>query len=302
MFTCKRILAVADPTLKLQTPLIRALLFAHKTDATIIVLSCIYDKSYDMVAVLNQGERSDIKQVMVEQEKEKIEAEIQQLKPTSNINIDVVVVWHKKLHEAVIESCDEYDCDLIIKATNEHGILSSSLFTAADWHIARNSSVDVLLVKPREWSKKPTVLSSIGVSAKDDAHVYLSDKVAETAYGLSKLLDADLHFANSFASAPVQVTIEVPSFSPEIYNKAVQEIHLRQMKLLSDKYKLDDANVHVEEGLPEEIIPHICKLYHADLIVIGSVGRKGLSAALLGNTAELIIDSVDCDTFIVKTN
>jgi universal stress protein E len=79
MFTCKRILAVSDPTLKQQTPLIRALLFAQKTDATIIVLSCIYDKSHDMAAVLNQAERSDIKQAMVEQEKVKIEVEIQQL-------------------------------------------------------------------------------------------------------------------------------------------------------------------------------------------------------------------------------
>jgi universal stress protein E len=56
----------------------------------------------------------------------------------------------------------------------------------------------------------------------------------------------------------------------------------------------------VLEGLPEDIIPALCKEYSADLLVIGSVGRKGLSAALLGNTAELIIDGVECDTLVVK--
>lgn len=302
MFTCKKILAVTDPTLEQQTPVLRALKFAQKTDATIIVFSCIYDKSYDMTAVLNSEARVNMKEAMVEQERLKIEAQIKQLNPTGKVKIDVVVVWHKKLHEAVINTCRDYGCDLIVKATRKHGLLSSSLFTAADWHIARNSSVNLLLVKSHEWPQKPTILTAIGVSAKDDEHVFLSDKVAETAYELSQLLDANLHFANSYAGAPVQVTVEVPSFSPEIYNKTVQERHTTQLNTLAEKYKVNDTNIHVQEGLPEDMIPAICQQFDADLVVIGSVGRKGLTAALLGNTAELIIDSVDCDTLIVKTN
>ena len=82
----------------------------------------------------------------------------------------------------------------------------------------------------------------------------------------------------------------------------MQERHTTQLNTLAKKYKVNDTNIHVQEGLPEDMIPAICQQYNADLVVIGSVGRKGLTAALLGNTAELIIDSVDCDTLIVKTN
>ena len=38
----------------------------------------------------------------------------------------------------------------------------------------------------------------------------------------------------------------------------------------------------------------------AQLVVLGSVGRTGLTAALIGNTAEHIIDRLDCDVLTLK--
>lgn len=298
MFTCTKILAVTDPTLDQQSSLLRALSIAEKTGAQIILFSCIYDKSYDMTAVLTSDERFNMKQALVEREKLTLEALVKEL--NCDANVDVVVTWYKKLHESVIDTCNEYKCDLIVKATKKHGLLSSSLFTPSDWHIARNSSVNVMLVKSHEWPQKGNVVSSIGVLAKDDEHNSLSDKVAETAHALSQLLDATLHFANSFAGAPLHIAVEVPNFAPETYNKSVQERHMKKVLELAEIHQVDTNNVHVLEGLPEDIIPELCKKYKADLLVIGSVGRTGFSAALLGNTAELIIDAVECDTVIVK--
>jgi universal stress protein E len=298
MFTCTKILAVTDPALDQQFSLLRALRIAEKTDAQIIVFSCMYDKSYDMTAVLTSDERFNMKQALVEREKLKLEALVKEL--NCSANVDVVVTWCKKLHESVVDTCHEYKCDLIIKATKKHGLLSSSLFTPNDWHIVRNSSVNVMLVESHEWPQNGTVVSSIGVLAKDDKHNSLSDKVAETAHALSQLLGASLHFANSFAGAPLHIAVEVPNFAPEVYNKSVQDRHMKKVLELAETYKVDTDNVHVSEGLPEDIIPELCKKHKADLLVIGSVGRTGFSAALLGNTAELIIDAVECDTVIVK--
>jgi universal stress protein E len=298
MFNCKKILAVIDPSLDQQSSLLKALTIAKKTGAKIIALSSVYDKSYDMTAVLTSDERFDMKQAMVEHENVKLSTLITELNCESHV--DVVITWYKKLHESVIDTCKEYKCDLIIKSTKKHGLLASTLFTPSDWHILRNSSVDVLLVKHHEWPQGGTVFSSIGVSAKDDEHSYLSDKVAETAYGLSKMLNAKLHLANSFTGAPIHIAVEVPNFSPEVYNKSVQQRHTKTLQALGNKYELDSVNIHVLEGLPEDIIPALCKKYSADLLVIGSVGRKGLTAALLGNTAELIIDEVECDILVVK--
>jgi universal stress protein E len=60
------------------------------------------------------------------------------------------------------------------------------------------------------------------------------------------------------------------------------------------------AGDNVREGLPEVIIPQVAKEIDAELVVIGTVGRLGISAALIGNTAEHVIDALDCDVLTVK--
>ncbi len=300
MFTCKKILAVLDPSSEKQPALLRAINMAEKTAASIIVFTCIYDKSYDMTAVLSSDERFNMKKAMMEHEQLKVEALVRSI--DSAVDMKIVIAWQKKLHESVIDSCNEYACDLIIKATQKHGLLSSTLFTANDWHILRKSVVNVLLVKSQEWPEHAQIIASIGVSAQDGDHIYLSDQIAETATQMSALLSSNVHLVNSFPGAPVQIAVEVPNFSPEVYNKSVKDRHVNKMKKLGSKFKIDDSHIHVLEGLPEDIIPEMCKKYEASLLVIGSVGRKGLSAALLGNTAELVIDAIDCDTMVVKAN
>jgi universal stress protein E len=36
------------------------------------------------------------------------------------------------------------------------------------------------------------------------------------------------------------------------------------------------------------------------LVVLGTVGRQGISAALIGNTAEHVIDKLNCDVLAIK--
>jgi nucleotide-binding universal stress UspA family protein len=38
----------------------------------------------------------------------------------------------------------------------------------------------------------------------------------------------------------------------------------------------------------------------ADLIVVGTVGRRGVEGLLLGNTAESVLTHCDCDVLAVK--
>ena len=298
MFTCSKILAVIDPSTKQQPSLNRAIFLAEKTGASVVALSSIYDKSYDMAAILTSEERYEMKQAMLEHESLNLSAVLKEL--TTDIKISTKIKWQKKLHESVVETCQEESCDLIVKSTKKDGMLASSIFTPNDWHILRNAPVDVLLVKDHEWTNNGKVLASIGVSAKDDQHISLSDKIAETGNELAKLTNSTLHLANSYAGAPVHIAVEVPNFAPEVYNRSVQERHTNKLNELATTHSLQDATMHVLEGLPEDVIPKLSNELDADLLIIGSVGRRGISAALLGNTAEMIIDAVNCDTLIIK--
>ncbi|HJT35858.1 MAG TPA: universal stress protein [Pirellulales bacterium] len=66
-----------------------------------------------------------------------------------------------------------------------------------------------------------------------------------------------------------------------------------------------DESVRVEHRLvlgtpPEEII-RVAAEIHADLIVMGTHGRTGLSRALMGSVAEEVVRKAPCSVLVVKT-
>lgn len=53
-------------------------------------------------------------------------------------------------------------------------------------------------------------------------------------------------------------------------------------------------------GLPHVAIPQAVKDEDADILVIGSANRSGIMGLLIGNTAEAILNALECSVFVVK--
>ncbi len=60
------------------------------------------------------------------------------------------------------------------------------------------------------------------------------------------------------------------------------------------------TKAHIEVGSPEEVILDLIESETVDLMVIGSVGRSGISAMLLGSTAERLVSTADSSLMIIK--
>lgn len=93
---------------------------------------------------------------------------------------------------------------------------------------------------------------------------------------------------------------QLPEFDPSVYNDAIRGQHLLAMKALRQKFGINENMTHVEKGLPEEVIPDLAEHLQAGIVVLGTVGRTGISAAFLGNTAEQVIDHLRCDLLVIK--
>ena len=124
--------------------------------------------------------------------------------------------------------------------------------------------------------------------------------MSEHAVYFADLLDANLHFVNSYPGTPVNIAVEMPEFDPRSYNDTVRNHHIEAMNEHAEQYGVDDSQCHVKEGLTEDVISHVANDIDAELVVIGTVGRLGISAALIGNTAEHVIDAINCDLLALK--
>lgn len=58
-------------------------------------------------------------------------------------------------------------------------------------------------------------------------------------------------------------------------------------------------NVHIRMGEPSKMIVETAKELGANLVVIGNSARSGFSAAVNSNTAEKILDELECDLLAI---
>jgi nucleotide-binding universal stress UspA family protein len=59
-------------------------------------------------------------------------------------------------------------------------------------------------------------------------------------------------------------------------------------------------HLHLIEGDPDERIPELAAAQGIDLLVMGSVSRTGIAGFLIGNTAEEVLNQVDCSVLTLK--
>jgi len=109
-----------------------------------------------------------------------------------------------------------------------------------------------------------------------------------------------VHLVNSYPGTPVNIAIEIPEFDSSEYNVAMLNHHQQAMNEHAAKFDINPNNTHIEEGLPETVIEQVAQEIDAELVILGTVGRTGISAALIGNTAEHVIDQLNCDVLALK--
>ncbi|GGW88698.1 universal stress protein UspE [Alteromonas halophila] len=297
MISCKRILAVIESDRETQPALSRAKEIADKTGAAITAMLVVYDFSYDMTTMLSQQEREAMRDAVTKNRAEWLSTLLTERK---FFDVEVVVEWNSTAYEAVIHHVLDEKHDLVVKATKPHNDFSSVIFTPTDWHLMRKCPTPVLLVKDHDWPEDGNIIAAVNVGSEDEEHSQLDDKITRYAREYAALLSGHVNLVNSYPSTPLNIAIEVPEFDPETYNNAVKNHHREEMASHAQRFDIDPDRCYVKEGLPEKVVPAVAKDIDAELVIIGTVGRVGLSAALIGNTAEHVIDELNCDVLAIK--
>ena len=149
------------------------------------------------------------------------------------------------------------------------------------------------------WQRGGNIIAAINCSSDDQDQKLLNERITE-GIAIAELLGSNLYLVNTYPGTPVNVAIELPEFDPNAYNDAIRKHHESLLLSHADKYGIGHLWTRVAEGLPEEVLPDLAGELQATLMIMGCVGRTGLSAALLGNTAEHVVDRLACDMLILK--
>ncbi|HQQ63435.1 MAG TPA: universal stress protein [Pseudomonadales bacterium] len=134
--------------------------------------------------------------------------------------------------------------------------------------------------------------------------VLVAIDLSEEAHGL---LEKAVELAKQYGAALEVVHVmdwPLTGFDPVVgYSSINDESLLEEMagavKRIVDKHNIAEANTHTLLGQPSSTVANLVTQLQADLLVVGSHGKRGWRA-LLGSTASAILQVVQCDCLVVR--
>lgn len=295
MIGLQKMLAVIDPSTHEQPSLTRAIQLAEANQGQVTALLCVYDLSYELNTLLSSDEREALRRAYINGQQKWLLATVEHHTQSTDVSIDLRVVWHKRSYEATIAETQSCHYDVIIKATQEHNTLKAMIFTPSDWHLLRQSKTPLWFVKNEAWPQDGVILGAINVVSEDKAHRDLNHKITQQCLAIAQQSRGVPHFVSAYPGSSLSIAIDIPDFDPQVYDQSVLSHQQRCMQTHAQTTGIATEQCHVKQGLPEDVIPTLAQELEAQLVVIGTVRRQGLSAAFIGNTAEQVIDHLQCD-------
>lgn len=126
-----------------------------------------------------------------------------------------------------------------------------------------------------------------------------SEKVALSGFQLGQQLNAEIALVSVVDTTNLLTDGGV---TPRELADIIKNDFKKSQKLLIDKvFKNYNVWTFVEEGKPFEVILKVANEWEADLIVLGTHGRTGLSHLLMGSVAEKVIRHSTKPLFIMPT-
>lgn len=199
------------------------------------------------------------------------------------------------------------DHDLVIKGAATSKSNGSADLSSEDMHLIRKCPCPVWIMKPSEQRKYGRILAAVNPDTADEQKTKLNTLIMDLATSLSTMDGSELHVVTAWGLEEEE-TLRHSGFA----RVAKDEIRL----LVDEKRRQSEANlnallapypsdggtryVHLVKGPALQVIPDLAKEQHVGLIVMGTVGRTGIQGLIIGNTAEGILNTVDCAVLAAK--
>lgn len=196
----------------------------------------------------------------------------------SDTKYSVEISWCSEWQPSILRASSRFEADLIMLPVYPRASSSRLTFSDSKWALLRNSECPVLVVRPGANPRREVVLSAISLLDESEENTKLNAKIIEQGRWMASLYGADFHVVSAY---------------PDSMN------YPDRAKLLRD-FDVEPSKVHVKTGTPASVINEVAGEVDADVVVIGTQRRQGLSAALRGNTAEKVIEALDHDVLVIN--
>jgi len=295
----QNILVVVSGKRRNHIALSRALQFAEFYDIKLTLLSCVYDPGTDLSPLLAGPVKAQLKEQKLAERLDYLN-EIKTRIETPSITVSTAVKWHRKIQNAVIEACEEFEPDLVVKRISEDASSINPFNMPVDWQLLRHCPEPILLVKEESWNRHAPILAAVDAGSESKKEQTFNLDIIEYAKHLGRLTNAPTHAVTTHITPAVDNAVSIPGYDPQELCNQVNNLYKEKLSDLVAPFGIQGENQHVIEGLAEDRIPALAKQIGSQIVVMGTVGRAGIKGAFMGNTAERVLTHLQCEVLALK--
>ncbi len=208
--------------------------------------------------------------------------------------------------------------DLVIKCPESPNWLDR-FFSGDDMHLLRKCPCPVWMVKPQTGDSYKRILAAVDVDDSYPSEEFktrqaLNELVMQLAGSLAVSEFAELHVAHAWqvieeSALRHSAFMQMPENKVNAYVEQARKQHAKLLdalikevgaKLGQDAINYINPQLHMPKGSARKKIPELAKRLQVDCIVMGTVARTGVPGFFMGNTAENILNQIECSVLAIK--
>ena len=310
----KNILCVIDRWQPADTVLERAVSLAENNQASLTVVAIVPRLTAGIGMPEGGPISADLQEAEIADARQQLGSAVAPFQP--RIDIDTRILEGTAFLE-IIQAVLRDGYDLVIKAPEDPAWLER-LFGSDDMHLLRKCPCPVWLVKRSQSKPYRRILAAVDVhpdhpESELAIRRQLNVKILQLSISLALADFAELHVASAW-QAPGESTMRGafmnrPDAEVLAYVEQVRQQHVTGLdNLLNDVVAAQGGDAirflqpkkHVIKGPARQEIPALSKTLGAELVVMGTVARTGVAGLFIGNTAEAILEQIECSVLAVK--
>ncbi|RBW51104.1 universal stress protein [Marinobacter sp. F3R11] len=287
-----KFLIVMDPAQKHQKALARGIELARATGAHLEVVAFTHEHLGALPSAPTVQQQA--RDAMVELRQRWLD-QMLALSDCSDLTITTHTVWEKHIHQWIIEHCHPNRFSAVIKTGQRSETL---LYTPTDWHLIRECPVPVMLVAEQKWNHAHPILAAVDLSSGKPVKKALNTKIIKQANALAKALGVEVHLVHALHISEILADLEIINVAE--HEKKRKEALEPAITHLCNTWHLRRDQIHLAAGPAHKVIPSVASKLKADMVVIGTSGKTGLRARVIGNTAEKVLTHLRTDLLAIK--
>ena len=285
------VLIVADRPGEPAVALPRGLALAERMGWDADVVAFCYEP---LGSIHDRLKRIEARHQVTEQRRAEVAAEIERLKPAS-VAVELTVAWDEALHLWVDTRCARKHYAAVVKKGHR---TESFLYTPTDWHLLREAAAPVMIAAEHQWSPTRSIVAAVDLHTRSRVKRALNMSIIETAKAYAEVGGYPLHLV--YAIHVPHILTELGLMDGEAHARKIAEDMHPVTDRLCDEHGIPRENLHIHEGDVEHVIADEAERLHAQLVVMGTVGRHGVGARVLGNHAERVLTRLRTDVLALK--